>query len=68
MADVRREVESLANRLYFERRRLKMDLAQTPAPDAARARRELRIQELEAELDALSGGAFTRCLPAPPPP
>jgi hypothetical protein len=64
MSDTRREIESLVNRLYFERRRLKLDLAQTPALDT-RARRELRVQELEAELDALSGGAFSRCLPAP---
>ena len=63
MADLRREVESLANRLYFERRRLKME----PVPTAdTRARRELRVEELDAELDALSGGAFTRCLSAPP--
>jgi hypothetical protein len=63
MADMRREVESLANRLYFERRRLKLEPVAATEP---RGRRELRIQELEAELDALSGGAFTRCLPAPP--
>jgi hypothetical protein len=63
MADLRREVESLANRLYFERRRLKME----PIPTAdTRARRDLRVEELDAELDALSGGAFTRCLAAPP--
>jgi hypothetical protein len=65
MADLRREVESLANRLYFERRRLKMEPTPIPATDA-RARRDLRVEELEAELDALSGGAFTRCLSAPP--
>ena len=57
MADLRREVESLANRLYFERRRLKMEPV---------LRAQLRVEELEAELDAMSGGAFTRCLPAPP--
>jgi hypothetical protein len=56
MADLRREVESLANRLYFERRRLKMEPV---------LRAQLRVEELEAELDAMSGGAFTRCL-APP--
>ena len=63
MADLRREVESLANRLYFERRRLKMEPVSTTD---TRARRDLRVEELDAELDALSGGAFTRCLAAPP--
>jgi hypothetical protein len=63
MADVRRELESLVNRLYFERRRLTMDLSPTPSGEATdHARRALRAEELEAELDAVSGGAFARCL------
>ena len=63
MADVRREVESLTNRLYFERRRLKMDSLLGPGADlAVRARNQLRIEEVEAELDVLSGGTFGRCL------
>jgi hypothetical protein len=63
MADVRRELESLVNRLYFERRRLTMDLdPNTPVDPAGHARRQLRAEELDAELDALSGGIFARCL------
>jgi hypothetical protein len=63
MADVRRELESLVNRLYFERRRLSMDLEPgAPADAASQARRTLRGDELDAELDALSGGVFARCL------
>jgi len=48
-------------RLYFERRRLKAE--STAADDLDMlpgSRRELRIAEIEAELDALTGGAFTR--------
>jgi hypothetical protein len=61
-ADARREIESLVIRLYFERRRLKADLAAADANDMSRSglKLELRIEEVEAELDALTGGAFTR--------
>ena len=59
-ADTRREIESLVIRLYFERRRLKAE--STAADDLDMlpgSRRELRIAEIEAELDALTGGLFT---------
>jgi hypothetical protein len=63
-ADARREVESLVIRLYFDRRRLKAELSAADAvatgmPLSA-VRLELRVGEIEAELDALTGGAFTR--------
>jgi hypothetical protein len=61
IADVRREVEMMVVRLVFERRRLKTEAATSDSPDITpRLRRELRIQEIEAELDALTGGAFSR--------
>jgi hypothetical protein len=60
-ADARREIESLVIRLYFERRRLKAELAAADADDQSRGMKvELRIAELEADLDALTGGAFSR--------
>ncbi len=60
-ADARRELESLVIRLYFERRRLKAESAAADANDVATAMRlELRVAEIEAQLDALTGGAFTR--------
>jgi hypothetical protein len=65
MADVRREVESAVIRLYFERRRLKVEGVTTDGNDvASNLRREARIEELEAELDALTGGAFLRAMAA----
>jgi hypothetical protein len=75
MADVRREVESVVIRLYFERRRLKVEAVATDGNDVvSNLRREARIEELEAELDALTGGAFLRmtaaargALPPQPP-
>jgi len=60
-ADTRREIESLVIRLYFERRRLKAE--STAADDLDMlpgSRRELRTAEIEAELDALTGGLFAR--------
>jgi hypothetical protein len=60
-ADTRREIESLVIRLYFERRRLKAESATADDLDMLPgSKRELRIAEIEAELDALTGGAFTR--------
>jgi hypothetical protein len=66
-ADARREIESLVIRLYFERRRLKAELVAADATNMAPAGMpmsgmtlELRVEEIEAELDALTGGAFTR--------
>jgi hypothetical protein len=66
-ADARREIESAVIRLYFERRRLKAELAAADATAMAPAGMpgpgmllELRVGEIEAELDALTAGAFTR--------
>ena len=60
-ADTRREIESLVIRLYFERRRLKAESSTADDLDMLPgSRRELRIAEIEAELDALTGGVFTR--------
>jgi len=63
-ADARREIESLVIRLYFDRRRLKAELGTADATATGMplpgVRLELRVAEIEAELDALTGGAFTR--------
>jgi hypothetical protein len=69
MADVRREVESVVIRLYFERRRLKIDALTADGYDvASNLRRDARIEELEAELDALTAGAFSRAAASRRPP
>jgi hypothetical protein len=60
-ADARREIEAVIIRLYFERRRLKVESFEADDWDMPSGfRRDLRIAEVEAELDALTGGAFTR--------
>jgi hypothetical protein len=68
MADVRRDIQSLVVRLYFERRRLSLASGVAPVESgsdgspagaaAAEARRRLRIAEVEAQLDALAGRPF----------
>ena len=68
MSDLRRDIQSLVIRLFFERRRLvaesQVNGAGVPSSDAAATgRRSLRIAEIEAELDMLSGGAFSSSSP-----
>lgn len=61
MADARREICGIIIRLYFERRRLKAEPVPSDATDnASQVRRNFRILEIEAELDALTDGAFSR--------
>ena len=69
MSDVRRDIQSLVVRLYFERRRLltgALSEDRRPAPSDPAAedeRRHLRALEIEAQLDAITGGAFSRSGP-----
>ncbi len=60
LARRRQERVERATRLYFHRRRLRLSLALSP-PEDARARAELAVEidEVAAELDALTGGLFT---------
>ena len=60
LVDRREERVRRATRLYFQRRRLVAQLALDPPRDAvARADRENQIDELTAELDAVTGGLFS---------
>jgi competence ComEA-like helix-hairpin-helix protein len=59
MANLRDRVLAEVTRRYFERRRLQVDLELQPPTDLAdRVRKELRLQELTADIDALTGGWF----------
>lgn len=55
--DARATVAELVVHLYFERRRLQLEQDLAHRVDLARA---LRVLEIEALLDALTGGAFSR--------
>jgi len=58
--DLRIEIVEHVTALYFERRRLIAEDVLTPGSLKQRIRRVTRIAEIEALLDQLSGGAFTR--------
>lgn len=58
MAELRREIESTMNRLYFERREIHLDHG---SEGRGGLHRQLRGEAIDAELDAMSGGAFRAC-------
>jgi hypothetical protein len=63
LAELRQEVRTEVTEIYFDRRRLQVDQLLAPPGDlAARVERELRIRELTALLDALTGGEFGAAL------
>jgi hypothetical protein len=61
MAEMRRDIEVTVSRLYFERRRLRTERLTTGTLERS-LRRDLRVREIEAELDALSAGGFSECI------
>ena len=65
MANLRDRVLDDVTRRYFERRRLQVELELTPPTDLNdRIKKELRLQELTADIDALTGGWFGQKLDA----
>jgi len=64
LGELRQQVLATVVRLYFERRRLQVQgKLKTGSEDiAATLDREVRIREIEANLDALTGGAMSRGL------
>lgn len=60
MVQLRDDILSQTTRTYFERRRLLLDMHFTSSSDLrSKMEKELRIQELTADLDALTGGYFS---------
>ena len=62
---LRDKVLDEVTRLYFDRRRLQVDMLLDP-PSALQKQleNELRLQELSANLDAFTGGSFSASVPA----
>ncbi len=60
MVQLREETLKETTRLYFERRRLQAEFAAVPTDDPTLQReRSLRLEELTAQLDALTGGLYS---------
>lgn len=61
MVQLRNDVVDEVTRLYFERRRLQVEYASNPIQDPAlEAERQLRLQELAAQIDGLTGGYLSQ--------
>jgi hypothetical protein len=60
MVELRDDILDEVTKLYFERIRVKMELNNLTIEDRKkRAEKELKLQELTASLDALTGGYFS---------
>ncbi|MGE5197947.1 MAG: hypothetical protein ACM3IL_05520 [Deltaproteobacteria bacterium] len=61
MAELRDNILDQVTRMYFERLRVKMELDSLPIEDRKkRLERSLRLRELSASLDALTGGYYSK--------
>jgi len=60
MVELRDDIMNEVTRTYFERRRLQIDLFASPPKDLKLSlEKELRLQELTADIDALTGNYFS---------
>ena len=63
LGNTRDRVVDTVTRRYYERRRLQIDLELSPPTDLGDSvRKELRVQELTADIDALTGGWYSSAL------
>jgi hypothetical protein len=61
MVELRNDIIDEITRLYFERRRIQVELLQNPPKDLTkRVDKELRVEELTANIDGMTGGYFSR--------
>jgi photosystem II stability/assembly factor-like uncharacterized protein len=63
MVELRDDIMNEVTRTYFERRRLQIEMLASPPQDLKLSiEKELRIQELTADIDGLTGGYFSKQL------
>ena len=67
MVQLRDEILEEVTRLYFERKKLLAEMAGADAADDPKLReKSLRVEELTAHIDALTGGRFSESLKSHP--
>ncbi len=59
---LRNDILAEVTRLYFERRRLQIEMAESGETGQERIDKELRLQELTSLINRLTGGHFTKVL------
>ena len=65
LVELREDILNAVTKLYFERRRIQIELLVNPPKDRTeRIKMELRVQELTADIDAFTGGWFSEQLRA----
>lgn len=65
---LRDKILTEVNRIYFERRRIQTEMLLSPKADLlGQTKDQLRVMELTANLDALTGGRFSAALARPAP-
>ncbi len=64
MVQLRDDILEEVTRLYFERKRLLSELDRMGKKDKELPEKQLRIEELTAYIDALTGGAFSKAIDA----
>lgn len=63
IAKLRDKVLSEITRLYFERRRVQVEMLLSPKRDTmGQVKQQLRLMEITASIDALTGGAYSQAL------
>ena len=62
MVQLRDDILSEVTRLYFERKRLQLELTENTLKTKTRKEKELRLQELTALIDGLTNGCLSRRL------
>lgn len=61
LVNLRDDILDEVTKIYFDRRRVQVDLLMSPPQDArSKATKDLRLEELTANLDALTGGWFSQ--------
>jgi len=66
MVQLRNDVLAEATQLYYERKKLQIELADGLLNPDELSRKQIRFDEVSALLDRLTGGAFSKLLKSSP--